>query len=560
MHRKKDFEGESNKSTGLSYLKGRIEYGDSIEDEWVVVWLLRELSRKFPNLWVKLSDSDGEFLLIEASGTLPAWLEPEVADNRVWINDGHLKIIKPAGKSRSSKRTEERLTLQEAREIILTDQKRIMHSASMEEEAFYRLRNYPEQIKDNMHHAILRLPRKVAYLLLQKPAYIAPAIEAFYLRDPISLKPLRAKDAMDKLIFPPKDLIEMSIRFPRVGYAQVKSQDFPVPDVWKGQMPSPQDPAHPRAETGMKLTCGFEMLLSDTHHQDLSSVREMKLLLEDIDSGDTSLPTDVELSMVPMPSDDEAWLNINFEDLQAELNRSNKDIGNKKAEFGHKAAQENLQRIVKQFESFLNDDQNEDASGLFQEGDSDTDDLNDIDSDDLGEDKDASFDDDEFTKMMQEMMGMPPEVMKEIMKGKIDALDNGALPAAPVVPESTGRRRETDEELSSDEEEEDDAELHDIMRRMGEELKASGALDLGNATTGSSSTKQAITSGEQSGVVQELNSSDDDVADGFDERFAKNLLESFRSQGGGTGPASNLMAMMAESSAAGSKNKGKDHD
>lgn len=28
-------------------------------------------------------DSDGEFLLIEAAGTLPAWIEPDVADNRV---------------------------------------------------------------------------------------------------------------------------------------------------------------------------------------------------------------------------------------------------------------------------------------------------------------------------------------------------------------------------------------------------------------------------------------------------------------------------------------------
>jgi hypothetical protein len=30
-------------------------------------------------------DSDGEFLLVEAAATLPAWIEPEVADNRVCI-------------------------------------------------------------------------------------------------------------------------------------------------------------------------------------------------------------------------------------------------------------------------------------------------------------------------------------------------------------------------------------------------------------------------------------------------------------------------------------------
>lgn len=554
-------ERRSNELAGLTYLSGHTEYGDSIEDEWVIVWLLRELSKTFPNLWVKLSDSDGEFLLIEASGSLPAWLEPEVADNRVWINDGKLKIIKPAGTSRSAKRTDEKLAFPEARRIILTDQKRIMHSTHMEEEAFYRLRNYPQQIKDNMHHAVMRIPRKLAYLLLQKPAYISPAIEAFYLRDPISLKPLRAKDAMDKLIFPPKDLIKMSTTFPRVGYAQVKSQDFPIPDIWKAQMASPQDVDYPRTETGMKLTSGFEMLLSDRHYQDLPFVREMKLLLEDVDSGDANLPTDEELSALPMTSEDESWLKISLDDLQTELGGSRKVASGQKAEFGDKAAQENLQRIVKQFESFLNDNPDEDASGLFQEGDSDTDDLGDIDSDDLEADKDGNLDDDEFTRMMQEMTGMPPEVMREMMKGKIDALENGALPKGPVVPRQTSKRDTAVEELDSegDQYDEDDAEIEDLMRRMGAELKASGALDLDldHSTKGGSDKRQAITSGEKGDIVKEPESSDEDADNDFDEKFTRNLLESLRSQGGGAGPASTLMAMMAENSSVDKERKGK---
>ena len=68
---------------GITYLSGRTNYGDSIEDEWVVVYILRELTKRHSDIWVKVVDSDGEFLLIEAAGTLPAWLEPEVADNRV---------------------------------------------------------------------------------------------------------------------------------------------------------------------------------------------------------------------------------------------------------------------------------------------------------------------------------------------------------------------------------------------------------------------------------------------------------------------------------------------
>src|SRR5271163_3116432 len=178
--------------TGVSLLRGRTEYGDSVEDEWVVVWLLREMSKKFQDLWIKVTDNDGEFLLVEASGTIPAWLEPEVAENRVWIHDGSFIIVKPAKAARSSKRTDETLSLQDAREIILKDTKRLMHSPIIEEEAFYRIRDYPNKIKQNMHHTLMALPRKIAFLLHQKPAYVAPATEAFYLRDPIALKPLQA--------------------------------------------------------------------------------------------------------------------------------------------------------------------------------------------------------------------------------------------------------------------------------------------------------------------------------------------------------------------------------
>ena len=70
---------------GISSLQGRTNYGDSIEDEWVIVYLLRELTKRHKDIWVKVADSDGEFLLIEAAGTLPAWIEPDVADNRVSV-------------------------------------------------------------------------------------------------------------------------------------------------------------------------------------------------------------------------------------------------------------------------------------------------------------------------------------------------------------------------------------------------------------------------------------------------------------------------------------------
>jgi hypothetical protein len=65
------------------YLHGLTNYGDSVEDEWLIVYILKELSNRFPELWIKVADTDGEFLLIEAANALPRWLNPEIADNRV---------------------------------------------------------------------------------------------------------------------------------------------------------------------------------------------------------------------------------------------------------------------------------------------------------------------------------------------------------------------------------------------------------------------------------------------------------------------------------------------
>jgi hypothetical protein len=67
----------------VSYLRGRTNFGDSVDDEWLIVYLLRELSKEFPDTWTKTVDTDGQFLLIEAAAVLPKWLNPEIADNRV---------------------------------------------------------------------------------------------------------------------------------------------------------------------------------------------------------------------------------------------------------------------------------------------------------------------------------------------------------------------------------------------------------------------------------------------------------------------------------------------
>ncbi|KAF3490937.1 ecdysoneless [Arthroderma uncinatum] len=486
----------------------------------------------------KEDDSDGEFLLVEAAAALPAWLEPDVADNRVWINKGELVIIKPGPSPGTKKKAASgKLTFRDARDIILTEPKRLMRSPTIGEEAFYRLRNYPGQIEKNLHSSLITIPRKIAHLLHTKPGYISPAIEAFYLRDPIALRPLQAKDS-NKLVFEPENFVTVSVKFTKVGFAQLKSQDFPAPTKWEGRLPEAKTPKDSeRAEIGMKLSCGFEMLLSDPQNRDKPSVREMKLILDDIEIGEERLPTDEEIkSSWGTRDDDESWLDISFEDLEGELKgRGGGEKAKKGGDFGDKAAQENLQRIVSKFEEFLNDDSaGYDGAGLIDEFGSDDSDGDNYDDDDEfssdGEDKEASFNEEEFSRMMKEMMGMP-------------SVSNHGSSYRPK------RIQDLDEKSSDGEDDED--EIKDLSKQMEAELREAGFFDQLNASrTGSDGKKRAVkgkapirgddTDGdnEEEGEVQELDDTEIDI------NLAKNLLESFDSQGGASGPGSNMLGMM----------------
>ncbi|KAK2800580.1 hypothetical protein FQN51_005963 [Onygenales sp. PD_10] len=525
------------RAIGLNVLRGRTEFGDSIEDEWVIVYLLRELTKQFDDVWVKVNDSDGEFLLVEASATLPSWLEPEIANHRVWVHKGELVIIKPEPTLKGSKtKLPKALTFREARTIILEEPKRLMRSPTIEAEAFYRLRNYPKQIAENLHTSRITIPRKLAHILHMKPAYISPAVDAFYIRDPISLRPLKAKDTSG-LTFKPEDLVTVSGRFTRVGYAQLKSQDFELPPVWKGKLP-PETAREEfaRSELGMKVTSGFEMLLSDPQNQDKVAVREIKLVLEDIETGDEKLPTDDEIEKNwEQREDDEKWLDISFEDLENEL--KGRTGGEKHAKtagaFGDQAAQENLKRIVERFEQFLNDDRaGFDGADLIDEMDSDDfdDDSDEFSSD--GEDKEVSFDEDEFSKMMQEMMGLPSK------------------PEGSARPVTSKRIQELD---SGDEEEEDDREqIEELSRQMEAELKETGVLDLKRPSDKKGKGKEKSIKGKEPahglGEGHEEDEDEDEHEEydmeSMDYNLAKNLLESLRSQAGAAGPGSNLLGMM----------------
>ncbi|KAL3426211.1 hypothetical protein PVAG01_03001 [Phlyctema vagabunda] len=534
------------------YLHGMTNYGDSVEDEWLIVYLLRELSSQFPDLWIKVVDTDGEFLLIEAANALPRWLNPEIADNRVWINGKNIHLI-PLDTDEGLKKL---LTLSDAQKVITSTPNRLVNIPDIETEAFFRLRNYPSQISLSLHHTVITIPRKLAYILHELPASIAPAVEAFYLRDSIALKSLNEKS--ESLVFAPSDLVTVSTRFTRVLYAQVKSQQFSPPSCWNDILINAEasSGSEPRLthnlsslETGMKLTSGFEMLVRDSKNRDNKSVREIRILLEDLASGDVTLPTDVVISewQQVKREDDEKWLDINFEDFEKELQGRNqpkahlKETGKFGPEppsgFGDAKTQDDLKKMVERFEAFLGDedagvdgaelddmdfdnDNEESGSGGIQSDEEDED-----------EDEDVTFDEIEFARMMREMMGIPSTSTE-----------------SKYIPQTTEESRsgKITEEITSDQEDEDEAaEIKKLTQDMEAELREAGALSLDSKSSQAAfhSVSTTMDGGKDHAIHLGSDSDSNDEVD-IDFNLAKNLLESFKSQAGMAGPGGNLIGLM----------------
>ncbi len=538
---REQFQLKAKREDNRRLLYGRTNYGDSVNDEWLVVYILRELSKQFPQIWITVFDTDGQFLLIEAANVLPRWVNPEIADFRVWLNSGKLLLIPLAeiGKENDRAKPEQNsLVLKQAVKIIETHPSKLVHSAAVEAEAFFRLKKYPQQILDSLHHALITIPRKLAYILHNDAAYISPAVEAFYLRDPIALLPLQAA-SQGGLNFPPSDLVTVSTRFTKVGYAQLKSQQFEPPPSWADHLSSKRDPqSREKVAMGMKVTCGFEMLLSDPQNQDKKSVREIKILLDDLQQGANKLARNTEITAWGMREDDEGWLDINFEDFERELGgKGAHGSSNANRGFGDKSAQDNLRNIVSRFEDFLNDDDAgaEGAEFLDDMGQDDDDEDSTLseDSDGEGEDKDISFDENELARMMREMMGLPSTCVK-------------AEDPRPVPGGIHHGGRVID--VSSDEEEE--KAIRQAMQEVEKQLREAGALDLNQKQTHESSKPQRKAIAANSSGADEFNAttaaecvSDREDVD-VDFNLAKNLLESFKSQGGVSGPGGNLMGLM----------------
>lgn len=243
-------------------------FGDCINDEWFVIYLLYQISISLPDAVITVSDNDGEVLLIEAAMELPSWLDPSNSQNRVYLYKGEVHIIPLASSPADILQMPEgsSTTLRRERAIDMIRHPsgfvKTVAGPGIQKAINDRIACYPKAAQDETHRARCLLPKHAAYVVLREPQLLPLAVEAFYLRDPVSLK---ACAAMRK--FSPVANVEATVRFTKTTYAQLVSQKFYAPKPFR-LPPVSRKKEYQIAELGMKLACGLEMLYNDDQCQE----------------------------------------------------------------------------------------------------------------------------------------------------------------------------------------------------------------------------------------------------------------------------------------------------
>ncbi|XP_063290114.1 protein ecdysoneless homolog [Pelobates fuscus] len=248
---------KSKKGNTPAHIGGITYFGDNIEDEWFIVYLIQEITKQFPELAARIEDNDGEFLLIEAADFLPKWLNPENSSNRVFFYHGKLCIIPLRQTDEKRNHSATNIDLTQALALLSAHSDKFLAADSVSKAVRRRLEGYPDKIKDSLHRAHCFVPAGLAAVLRERPHLISAAVQAFYLRDPIDLKACRVFHN-----FPSETRVLTSVTFTKCLYAQLMQQKF-QPDRRSGYtLPAISHPQYKAHELGMKLAHGFEILCS----------------------------------------------------------------------------------------------------------------------------------------------------------------------------------------------------------------------------------------------------------------------------------------------------------
>ena len=264
------------------HLMGITYFGDNLEDEWFIVYILKKMSEENEDISITVEDNDGQFLLIETAMYIPRWMEPNNTKNKVFIRRGKIHIIPLPSNPSQMIYLPPNPDLRTSLSILQSPQNKSSHKNIKNEKVNYefeteakmevqnalqtRIERGYDSAKNSVHHANAYLPRSLAFLLTKHPKMINKAIESFYYRDYDDMKSIQIMKQwnpktkkVSSLQFDDEWILS-TVKFTRCLFAQITKQNFYPPKIFLSMMPSsPQDPLFKPTLLGIKIVCGFEM-------------------------------------------------------------------------------------------------------------------------------------------------------------------------------------------------------------------------------------------------------------------------------------------------------------
>ncbi|XP_057961816.1 protein ecdysoneless homolog [Malania oleifera] len=557
-------------SAPIPHFHGKLRFGDNLEDEWFLVFLLFQISRAFPSLSIKVWDTDGEFLLIEAAYHLPRWVNPDNSSNRVFIRCGDLHIVPKTRILNPS--------LLDSLSFLVNSGAEARASDSVQLAVKNRISEHPDRAKRNVHRVRVRVPVSVAHVLKHEPCLISLAVEGFYDRDIDTMK-YAAK--MERFLSggSGEELVQVSVRMSRAMYAQLVQQTFQAPKCYP--MPARSDgAAYVEAELGMKIACGFEMMYQQRRQEGLEGKgsawdafresleksgyfggllpgsKEYKRLMENAEEyyrNSSLFSRSSEMMSAPVrrideilalpyssndfrpkelpPSDDDSWLYGGEDELNSALLERQKEMEH--YELKHKKKQKSEEQQDPKNSSGTNLD-DFDLGDIAKSMQSFVHKISSYEGAEVPENrnpKGVDFDMDRFMKDIESVVGHPgceeTGSAADIEEGSssdmdFDGSEDGSDFAEPSDHNGDG----------------EDAFMHSYSDALNDELKATTLK------------KSFVRANEQPAKGNEGSSNaTQDMGEDFtpvdvDVNLVKSFLESFSSQKGLPGPASNLLGLM----------------
>ncbi|XP_013115710.2 protein ecdysoneless [Stomoxys calcitrans] len=585
----KNQQGQQQKDQVPPHLHGVTHYGDNIADEWFIVYLLTKLSQEFPTIVVRVIDADGEFLLIEAADVLPKWANPDTCEQRVYICQGYMNLIQ-----NSPANTTKLLSVSEAVEKIQNNATLYKVSPEIQDCIEQRMKEFQSTENAALHHQIVRLPLGVAMLLKKKPSLISAAVRSFCDRDPIDMKACRSMR-----YFPPEQRVRTNVCFTKCLYAMIMHSSYlPDRNIGWNLTGNPSSEEYKEDLLGIKVACGFEILASqakDPNSDEKSAawkayvrslqakgyfkdniegsleyqrlLQEAKSYFNDNQTRFRTAPLvgkdilellrsteinaeelrDEENNLRPSDSDD--WLNISAEQLDAllldrygpkTLYKANGDI--KSEEFT-----KNISQFLEKESTF---------EGVER------------DSDDYSTGEEEKHAEDEKRKKSEAFKAKVKKnhsMRQAVRKNPVNLNKSNASNATNseheesfttqvksfldfVIPED---KWDSNSEMSDYEDEEDMernfAAMHDTDKHIDADIKAymdQMDRELANTTIGKSFDKTKTNTKAKLATAEEFDDIEDFEPININVNTLKNMMESYKSQVGASGPVSNLLSAM----------------